>query len=515
VPGSIEPAPRCDCPSALREAALLEHHFDLVAEFTEDGRILWVSPGYSKLLGYAPHELIGRNGWQTLHPDDFATVPSLPDLRAGRAVEHEIRLRRRDGSWCPVEAVSVVYLTASGELRRIGIARDLTEEKRLDRERRRSEERYRRIAEDCGAMVFVLDPEGRFLYANQRYHDILGYSPDELLGRSAWNQTLEEDRAVLTSQFLEGLEQGRQSYRRVRVIAADGSLHWVDGSVASVPGEDGRTCAIGVFHDVTHEKTLEDEKARLAERLQQMEKLESLGVLAGGVAHDFNNLLAVISGNAELALDELSEGSAGAQAVRTIVTAVERATDLAQRMLAFSGGTALKLRRVDLNEVVEEALGLVKHEVPRNVSISFDAGRGECAVPTDRTQLIQVVSNLLLNALEALGAHPGSISIQTGTVPAGGEDPADGRATGELAPGPHVFVRIADTGPGIDPRLINRIFEPFFTTKFMGRGMGLASVLGIVRAHHGWIEVESDIGTGTAFTVRLPAMPPGAGARHA
>jgi PAS domain S-box-containing protein len=496
--------PDCDCASARREAALSAYHFDFLAEFTETGEFVWVNPGYTRLLGYESGELVGRNGWDNVHPDDLPLVPDLDALRAGATRSMVARIRHRDGSWRWFEGVTVNYETPEGELRRIAIGRDLTEQRRMERQLRQSEGRYRRLAEEGAALVCEVDASGKFLYVNQRYESVLGYPPDSLVGRAGWDLVLREDLPRLRASFIEAASTGTPGYPRFRARHADGSVRWMDGSVVCQEGEDGELRLVCVSHDVTREKELQEERARLESQVRRIERLESLGVLAGGIAHDFNNLLVSVIGHAELALEDLPAGSPVHDSIQGILTAAERATGLAQRMLGLSGRTTLHQARVDLGEVAAETADLLRCALPAHVELRCDLADEPASVYGDRSQLAQVVLNLTTNAIEAIGARPGVVRIRTGIVEHGDSDHPQGYAIGTLGEGPHAFLRVSDDGPGMDPSIVERVFEPYFTTKFAGRGLGLASVLGIVHAHRGRIDLATEVQRGTEFTVLIP-----------
>ena len=496
--------PDCDCASARREAALSAYHFDFLAEFTETGEFVWVSPGYTRLLGYESHELVGHSGWHNVHPDDLPLVPDLDALRAGASRRMVARLRHRDGSWRWFEGVSVSYETPEGELRRISIGRDLSEQQRMERQLRQSEGRYRRLAEEGAALVCEVDSSGKILYANRRYETALGYPPESLVGRPSWDLVLREDLPLLRTSFIEAVSTGAPGYRRFRVLHADGSVRWMDGSVVCHESEDGELRLVCVSHDVTHAKELQEQREQLESQVRRIERLESLGVLAGGIAHDFNNLLVSVIGHAELALEDLPAGSPVRASIQGILAAAEHATSLAQRMLALSGRTTLHHARVDLGEVAAETVDLLRSALPAHVELQCDLADEPASVYGDRSQLAQVVLNLTTNAIEAIGARRGVVRIRTGIAPHGASCHPQGYAIGTLGEGPHAFLRVTDDGPGMDPSIVERVFEPYFTTKFAGRGLGLASVLGIVNSHRGRIDLATELQRGTEFTVLIP-----------
>jgi signal transduction histidine kinase len=248
-----------------------------------------------------------------------------------------------------------------------------------------------------------------------------------------------------------------------------------------------------------------EQRRRLEQRMQQAQKLESLGVLAGGVAHDFNNLLTGILGQAGLARAAGPTDGPLAEQLAQIELTARRAAELTRQLLAYSGRGQFHVRPLALPDLVRDTVPLVRASIPRAVEIRIDAPTDLPAVEADATQLRQVVMNLVLNAAEALGERPGTIRIAATCLDADDATLADLRRDDDVLPGRYVKLEVDDDGPGMTPELQERIFEPFFSTKFTGRGLGLAAVLGIVRGHHGAIGVRSSPGAGTTFTVLFPA----------
>ena len=269
------------------------------------------------------------------------------------------------------------------------------------------------------------------------------------------------------------------------------------------PGKEPLLGCISV--DSTGRRHSEEERLAFERRMQQTQKLESLGVLAGGIAHDFNNLLMVILGNADLALSKSSAESPLRGYITNIDTAAQRAADLANQMLAYSGKGRFLIEPINLSRLVEEMGHLLASVISKRATVRYRLASELPPVLADATQLRQVVMNLITNASDAIGESAGVITIVTGIVEIG--SPASGaRSSGPPLPrGTYVFIEVGDTGSGMDAATQSRIFDPFYTTKQTGRGLGLASVIGIVRGHHGEIRVTSSPGRGTTFTVLLPA----------
>jgi CheY-like chemotaxis protein len=242
--------------------------------------------------------------------------------------------------------------------------------------------------------------------------------------------------------------------------------------------------------------------------MQQMQKLESLGVLAGGIAHDFNNLLVAILGNAGLALMELPPESPARQTVLAIETAAQRAAELTRQMLAYSGKGRFVIERLNLSRIVEEMAHLLEVSVSKRAVLKYRFAPDLPAIEGDATQLRQVIMNLITNASDAIGDRSGVISISTGLMHADAAYLKTAYMDDALPEGDYVYLEVADTGLGMDEQTAERIFDPFFTTKFTGRGLGLAAVLGIVRSHRGAIKLYTEPGRGTTFKILFPTAGP-------
>jgi len=247
----------------------------------------------------------------------------------------------------------------------------------------------------------------------------------------------------------------------------------------------------------------EQRRSELELQMLHAQKLESLGLLAGGVAHDFNNLLTAILGNAELAQLELDDHTAAGH-VENIITAASRASDLSSQLLAYSGGAPMMSGPVCLNNVVEEMLRLSTVSVSKLARVSHQLSADLPPVEGDAGQLRQVVMNLLTNASEALADQAGDLSVRTGTIDVSRAELGEYHLGEDLSSGHYAFLDVDDTGCGMDEITQQRLFDPFFTTKFTGRGLGLAALLGIVRGHRGAIRVRSLRGVGSQVRVLLP-----------
>jgi signal transduction histidine kinase/CheY-like chemotaxis protein len=289
-----------------------------------------------------------------------------------------------------------------------------------------------------------------------------------------------------------------------RVLRNDGEFRWLECFAHRIEFE-GEPAVQATVLDITEKKRAEEELRRLEAQFQQTQKLESLGVLAGGIAHDFNNLLLGVLGNADLALMDLSPIHPARSSVEEIVKAARRAAELSRQMLAYSGKGKFVVANMDLSELVHEMGHLLESSISKNAHISYRLADRLPAVEGDITQIRQVVMNLIINASEALGDNPGIIRVTTDSMECSREYLSKTYLDECQPEGRYVYLEVSDSGCGMDRETLERIFDPFFTTKFMGRGLGLAALLGIVRGHQGAIVVESEPGQGTTLRILFPA----------
>jgi PAS domain S-box-containing protein len=487
--------------------ALFELAADAMFIVAKDGEILAVNAAACRHLGYTRDELL------RMRIEDFSTPPRddprLQTLAALPGVVLESVHRRRDGSELRVE-VSFAAVEFRGQRATCCIARDVTGRHRAEQALRESAQRFRELAELLPQAIFETDTRGKFTYMNRHGIELLGLTAADLAaGVTMYDVVPPQYHHEVAGNFAEAIEG-----RRPRGVGREQHVHSRDGHQLEVVIHsnlilrDGAPAGLrGVAIDVTAQKRAEAERQRLEAKMLQSQKLESLGLLAGGLAHDFNNLLVGILGNAELAITDLARSPQAVRRLERIKRGAQRASELANQMLAYSGKGQTIVERIDLSAAVAELSGLVESGVTRKGRLHFELARDLPPIEADATQVRQVVMNLILNAAEAIGDAPGAIVLRTGVTDATPEALADAWGAEAVAPGRYVFVEVTDTGCGMDEATKPRIFDPFFTTKFTGRGLGLAAVLGIVRQHRGAITVESAPGSGTTFRVLLPAAP--------
>jgi len=290
-----------------------------------------------------------------------------------------------------------------------------------------------------------------------------------------------------------------------RIIRPDNIEKVVIVNEEALTDDSGRPAYIvGVVQDITCRREAEADRLAIERKFQQSQKLESLGTLAGGIAHDFNNILMVILGNLDLALKDIPHDSKPHARVEQAIKAGRMASDLTAKMLAYAGKGAFILKELDLNTVVHSNSSLFRSFVSHNITLDIVPAADLPLIYADAGQILQVIMNLLINASEAIGQQRGAIKISTGVEQCDQQTLKLSMLEDKPHAGPFVWLEISDTGCGIDKETRQRMFEPFFSTKFMGRGLGMPSALGIIRAHSGAILLESEPGKGSAFRVLFP-----------
>jgi two-component system, cell cycle sensor histidine kinase and response regulator CckA len=270
-------------------------------------------------------------------------------------------------------------------------------------------------------------------------------------------------------------------------------------------GGTGAESFVCVGIDITEARRVAEERRAMEARLAQSQRMESLGVLAGGIAHDFNNILMAVIGNTDLALEDLPADSDVREFLREALAGAQRAADLSTQMLAYSGRGQFQRKNTNLTALLGEMRPLLTASMASRHRIHVDSPKNLPDITADPSQLRQVVASLVCNASEAIGDSSGEITITLGTRMCGSRDLASPYTIEEHMPGMYVTLEVTDTGCGIDAHALPRLFDPFYTTKFTGRGLGLASVLGIVKAHGGLVQVDTVKGKGSTFRLLFPA----------
>jgi two-component system, cell cycle sensor histidine kinase and response regulator CckA len=463
---------------------------------TEDGRFLYVNPALATMLGYTVDELLAINLDRDVHADPEARAAWIAGHRGRGVIDAEAQWRRRDGQLRTVRVYGHVTEDAGGVSFDASVL-DVTDFAMANLELRRQREELERttstlqlVLRQMPALYWIVDRDLRVLRTGGAVEEVLGYSPDKFVGATMPSIHAYEPGSVDPTEQHQRAQRGEfvsyvTEYRKKQLTVTLGPYR-VDGEIIGV---------IGTALDVTMSRALE-------RRMVDAQRAESLGVLAGGLAHDFNNLLVAILGNADLALREIKPGTPGRASVENVRTASLRAAELTDQLLAYAGRGPLASTRVDLAPIVSELVRISAPTIPPNVGVELQIP-GDLAIRGDASQIRQVVLNLLTNAREVFGDAHGTITITAQQVRHDGMPDPDDILTATT--GAYVMLELADDGPGMDRETRRRIFEPFFTTKPVGHGLGLAAVLGIVRAHGGGLRVSSSLGGGARFQVLWPS----------
>lgn len=366
-----------------------------------------------------------------------------------------------------------------------------------------SESKLKAIFDKSEAGIIVLSPQGNITFANRRMAEMFGFTVSELIGSYYIDHVHESDKKSgyecmhkIIDGELKTVELERHYVRK------DGSSFWGNLAGTRFENVDGSMRdQIIVITDITELKKAEEIKAALERQLIQAQKLESLGVLAGGIAHDFNNLLTVISGNCYMI--KLWPENAVKYAEK-IEETVDRAAELCRQMLAYAGKSSMIQYRMNLVGLAEEMVSMMKTTLPQNVIVKFARSVSTLIISGDSSQLAQIIMNLATNASEAIGDEQGEVAISLYEVIADAGRPIEDFAGKLLPAGKYACLEVTDNGCGMDQETAKRIFEPFYTTKFLGRGLGMSAVLGIISSHGGALQFFSQIGTGTTFRIYFP-----------
>jgi two-component system cell cycle sensor histidine kinase/response regulator CckA len=476
-----------------------ENAADMIAVVDMEGRRIFNSVSYQKVLGYSPAELQASSGFEQIHPDDRERVKhaAAEARRTGVGKTLEYRLRHKNGSWLVLESTSSVIQNADGQPEKLVIVnRDVTERKKADESLRRLETGFRSVVEDAPYGIYRANTAGRFLQVNPALKKMLGYeTTEELLDKDLPGEIFRypEEYQRLTELLIrtEEIKDLEMEWKR-----KDSTPITVRCSGRRVNEENGGLAYFEAFaEDVTEKRILE-------RQLRMAQKMEAIGRLSGGIAHDFNNLLGVIIGYSRVLKRELGASNPLAEHALEIEKAGQRAASLTKQLLAFSRQQVLSPAILNLNTLASDMEKMLPQLLGEDIEVSLVLDPKLGNVKADQSQLEQVIMNLAVNARDAM-PDGGKLKIETSNAEL---DQAYVRNHPGSKIGSFVLLAVTDTGTGMDAATLTHIFEPFFTTKELGKGtgLGLATVYGIVKQSNGYIGLESAIGKGTSFQIYLP-----------
>lgn len=419
---------------------------------------------------------------------------------AKKEIEHYKKIAEQTGN---------LYLRETEELSRL-----IRWRQQAEKELRESEERFRFLAEKMADIIWTVNLNFQTTYVSPSIEKILGFTPEERKRQTLEEMITPDSLEKVQRMFLEEFrrdEAGNDDPDRsvtveVEYYRKDGSTVWLENKVKAMRDGSGRIEGIyGVSRDITDRKTAEKEKIKLQSQLQQVQKMESIGTLAGGIAHDFNNILGIIVGNTELAMDDIPEWHSARRNLKEILTSSIRARDIVKQILAFSRQSPQEKKPVRIIPIIKESLKLLRSSIPATIRIHQSISSESDTVLADPVQINQVLINLCINAVHAMGDKGGVLEVGLEDVEL---DSGDAIQYHDLPSGKYVRLTVSDTGHGIESMLLKRIFDPYFTTKGVGKGsgMGLSVVHGIVKSHGGCVAVNSEPGKGTVFNVLFPCV---------
>lgn len=483
---------------------------DVMFSYDNQFRILSVSPNVERVLGYKPEELVGGtfHNLHVLHPDytEVAFNNALQVL-SGKTVYSSIyEFIAKDGARKFGEVSGVPLMRDGKVVAVITVARDITTRIEMKKSLQESEERYRITLQSMPDAVSIIRVEdSQYLYINNAFTKITGYSLDETIGKTPFDMNLPADSDVI-DHCIELIKDNRSiDSLEHQCRKKDGTI--IDTLISARPiYYSGENSMIMVMADITALKQIKEEKKRLE---IQSQKMDSIGTLAGGIAHDFNNLLTTIIGFTKMSMKNIlghAKGSIDLSVIRSdlgeVRNAALRARDLVNHILAFSRHTEKEYVPIDLGSTVRESLKVLRPTFPGNIKIREDLADSKMILG-DPAQIHQVIMNLCTNAAYAMDKTGGELEVSITKIEVGDETAT---LNLDVPSGPYLRLTVRDTGHGMTNKVMVRIFDPYFTTKFNGRGtgLGLSVVHGIVKSHGGTIICKSAPGEGTTFDIYLP-----------
>ncbi len=474
---------------------------DIVIQNMNDGvivldvhqRILDLNPAAVELVGFQP-PLIGQPAAGVL-----PWWPNLPEhigFNGPQTIPLNMELDHiNDQRRLQISLSNMIYNEKL--IGYLAIMRDVTGMKKAEEALRRSEARFKSLSENAPVIIFTLDSDGIITYLNPAWVSMLGHDRQDLIGRpfTSW---LPEDQRGIFSELMMRLIRGqvRITESTVRFRKIDGEERIFDFSAAANSDEEGRiTGIIGFAKDITEED-------RLKTQLFQAQKMEAIGTLAGGVAHDFNNLLMGMQANVSLLRLENDTTNQSQEKLSRIEEQIQSGASLTRQLLGYARKGKYVVSAIDVHPLIQETLEVVKR-TNKNIRMHCELKAAPAVLQADRGQMELVFLNLFVNAVDAM-PKGGDLTVTTELVhhPDGA-----GLWSEKIEPGRYIEIKVTDTGVGMDAAIMERIFEPFFTTKEIGRGtgLGLASVYGVVKNHHGHIRVTSKVGQGATFVLLFPS----------
>jgi two-component system cell cycle sensor histidine kinase/response regulator CckA len=459
----------------------------------DTGRVVDVNPYLLELLGYLYDELCGQYIWEIgVFKDIAASKDAFKTLQENEYIRYDdLPLETRMGQPIAVEFVSNVYLVDQNEVIQCNI-RNITARKRADAERKR----LMAAIEQVGEGIVMTDARGNIEFVNPAFEQMTGYTRDEVVGRNPRILKSGRQDELFYRDLWDTISSGRVWTGRMVNKCKDGKFYTEETTISPVCDASGRIVNyVAVKRDIT-------QHLQMTAQFQQSQKMEAVGMLAGGVAHDYNNMLSVILGYAEMAQEKIDPAQSLYADLEIIINAAKRSADITRQLLTFARKQTIIPVVLDLNQAIESMLKMLRRLIGEDIDIAWLPKTGLSPVKMDPVQVDQVLANLCVNARDAIEGV-GKITIETGSAVFDAAYCTD--HVGFVA-GEYVLLAVSDDGCGMDKEILDKIFEPFFTSKGegLGTGLGLSTVHGIVKQNNGFINVYSEPGKGTTFRIYLP-----------
>jgi PAS domain S-box-containing protein len=501
-------------------SSLIHNTTDVITILKEDGTILFQSPSVERLFGYTENELVGTDAFLLIHPDDLPEV--IDNLtRVINDPEHllvtSFRVKHKDGGWRILESTGSNQLE-NPLIRGIVVnSRDITERSLAEEALRAREAQLSTLVESLPFELFGIGKDGRYFLQNEvcRKHwgDFIGKKPEEVANdQHTLDIWLDNNRRAFSGEIVKGEielvigDEKKYVYNIISPILSSGQVDGIVGFNIDVTERRHTEEELSKYREHLEELVMRraEEISVLNKQLLQSQKLEAIGVLAGGVAHEFSNILATMKGAAYLIQKKLPHDSPAMKYADQIVSSIAKANSLSQELLSFSRQRTISLKPVHFDETIKKIVGLLCRLIGEHIELKLLPADSEATVMADANQIEQVLVNLTTNARDAM-PYGGTLTIKTDVMEMHEEFIKE---NGYGVAGPYIVLTVSDTGVGMKEQVRANIFQPFFTTKPVGKGsgLGLAVTYGIVKQHNSFIDVESRPERGTTFRIYLPTV---------